>query len=67
MTIWKIAEEMNMNSGNVRLIWTKDLNMKKVCAKMVQKASVETKKIKEMRYAQTFQQDYWKNLTFWEK
>jgi hypothetical protein len=33
LTVWRIAEEQNTNRKTVRLVISKDLNMKKVCVK----------------------------------
>jgi predicted transcriptional regulator len=37
LTVRSIAEQVNINRETVRKIWTEDLDMRKVCAKMVSK------------------------------
>jgi len=37
LTVWSIAEQVNIDRETVRKILTKDLDMSKVCAKMVPK------------------------------
>jgi hypothetical protein len=61
LTNWKIESELNMNGQTMKLILTKDLNMK-VCAKLYWKISADREK-----FAQTFLQVCQKSLTFQRK
>jgi len=44
MTVKSIAEQMNIDRETVRKILTEDLDMKKVCAKIVPKELTEEQK-----------------------
>jgi hypothetical protein len=67
LTVWRIAEELNMNREPVRLILTKDLNMKIVYAKIVSTNLSSEENLNEKKFVQTFQQDCWKNQIFCKK
>ena len=41
LTVWSIAEQVNIHRETVREILTEDLDMRKVCAKMVPKELTE--------------------------
>jgi len=44
LTVWSIAEQVNIDRETVRKILTEDLDMRKVCAKMVRKELTEEQK-----------------------
>jgi len=44
LTVRSIAEQVNIDRGTVRKILTEDLDMRKVCAKMVPKELTEEQK-----------------------
>ena len=47
LTVRSIAEQVNIDRETVREIWTEDLDIRKVCAKMVPKEFTEEQKQKE--------------------
>ena len=62
LTVRSIDEKVNIDGKTVRKILTEDLDMRKVCAKMVPK---ELAKEQKQRRATIFQ-DFWRgNMTFW--
>ena len=62
MTVRSIAEQVNIDTETVRKILTEDLDMRKVCAKMVPKELTEEQKQQESQFAKTF----WRGkMTFW--
>jgi len=44
LTVRSIAEQVNVDIETIRKIWTEDLDMRKVCAKMVPKELTEEQK-----------------------
>jgi len=62
LTVRRIAEQVNIGRETVRKILTEDLDMRKVCAKMVSKEFIEEKSQEESQFAKTF----WRGkMTFW--
>jgi len=62
LTVRSIAEQVNINRETVRKILTEDLDMRKVCAKMVSQELAEEQKQRRV----TICQDFWTGkMTFW--
>jgi len=62
LTVRSIAEQVNIDTETVRKILTEDLDMRKVCAKMVPKGSLKNKSKEESQFAKNF----WRGkMTFW--
>jgi len=62
LTVRSIAEHVNINRETVKNILTEDLDMRKVCAKMVPKELTEEQNKEESQFAKIF----WKGkMTFW--
>ena len=62
LTVRSMAEQVNIDRETVRKILTEDLDMRKVCAKMVPKKLTEEQMQKESQFAKTF----WRGkVTFW--
>jgi len=62
LTVRNIAEQVNIDRETVRKILTEDLDMRKVCAKMVSKERTEEQKQTVSQFAKTFWRD---KMTFW--
>jgi len=58
LTVWKTDRETVMQ------ILTIDQNMKKVCQNGIKKSNG---KLKMKKICSEFQQDCWKNMTFWKR
>jgi len=50
LTIWSIAEQVNIDRETVRKILTEDLDMRKVCVKMVPKELTKEQKQRVFSY-----------------
>jgi len=62
LSVRSIAEQVNIDRETVRKILTEDLDMRKVCAKMVPKGSPKNKSKEDSQFAKTF----WRGkMTFW--
>jgi len=62
LTVRSISEQVNIDRETVRKILTEDLDMRKVCAKMVPKELTEEQKQRRV----TICQDFWRGkMTFW--
>ena len=62
LTVRSIAEQVNIDNETVRKILTKDLEVRNVCAKMVQMSSPNNKSKEESHFAKNF----WRGkMTFW--
>jgi energy-converting hydrogenase A subunit M len=62
LTVMSIAEQVNIDREMVREILTDDLDMRKVCAKMVPKEFTVEQNKEGSIYAKTFQRG---KMTFW--
>jgi len=62
LTVRSTAEQVNIDRGTVRKILTEDLDVRKVCAKMVPRKLTEEQKQRRV----TICQDFWRaKMTFW--
>ena len=62
LTVRSIAEQVNIDRETVRKILTEDLNMRKVCAKMVPKELMKNNGKEESQFPKTF----WRGkMIFW--
>jgi hypothetical protein len=64
-TVWKVAEELNMNAETVRLTFIRDINMNKVSANDAEK-SAESKILEKRNLIRPLSKTL-KNQTFWIK
>jgi len=62
LTVRSIAEQVNIDRETVRKILTEDLDIRKVCAKMVPKEHTEEQKQRRLTICQTF---WIGTMTFW--
>ena len=62
LTVRRIAEQVNIDRETVRNILTEDLDMRKVCAKMVPKVLTEEQKQRRVTICQAF---WRRKMTFW--
>jgi len=67
LTVQKTVEQISIIRDTVRLILTKELNMKKACTKMVPKNLSGYRTIRRKEIFSDLPVICLKNLTFWEK